>query len=331
MRMKYTIIVVTHNRETELFNCLNSISQCNSSYNHEVVIIFNGEKSYFKKCLDTYPHYNAFYLPKTTPAASRNYAIQKAKGEYLFFLDDDCILPKDYFSKINFHTNWDVIGGPDQTPPFSSPHQKTIGLVLSSPFCMGPTYKRHTRAKRYEKNTNEKSLILCNLWFKASIFKSEGYRFNTNLFRNEENFLLKQISNSLKIIHYDPNLYVFHQRKQDLQQLWNSVSKSGECRAKNFLLLPKYNELLYFLPVFWLVGLFLLFFWPHWIFLFIFSSYTFSIITYNAISNRSFNLQYIYLHFFILTAYSFGITRGLFYCIPNWVVNIKKFAISSWK
>ncbi len=322
--MKYSIVVVTYNRQKELLNCLESIARCASPYSYEVIVVFNGDRAYLEKCAQMYKGFQMTFIHKTTPAGARNFAARQAKGEYLFFLDDDCILPENYFANIDFNQGWDVIGGPDQTPSTSTPLQFITGKALSSPLCMGPTYKRHTLTKTYDTDANEKSLILCNLWVKASIFKTEGFEFNAELFRNEENFLLKELKNNGKVIHYNPQLFVYHHRKEGLEKLGAAVIKSGECRMQNFSLMPQKKELIYLLPLLWLSLLVFMFFHPLASTLIAFALYTLAIIFHYLITNKSFSFRYIFLHYFILTAYSIGLLKGLMKFSPLLYSNLKE-------
>lgn len=309
--MKFSIIIVTYNRHKELLSCLDSITRCSVEMPFEVIVVFNGDRTYMEKFSTLYKNFSINYIHKTTPSNARNYGALKASGEYLFFLDDDCILPANYFSNLDFGSEWDVLGGPDQTPPIASSLQSVIGEALSSPLCMGPTFKRHTIKGGYSKNTSEKSLILCNLWFKASLFKSEGFRFNPELFRNEENFLLKELHAQNKILHYNPTLFVYHQRKENLEKLGSAVIKSGECRVQNLAMMPVKKELFYFLPLAWLIALLWTLFHPQSFILNYFLLYTALIALYYGVTYRSFSLRFVLLHYYILTTYSIGLIKGL--------------------
>ena len=206
--MKFSIIIITYNRKKELLECLETIkSQC-IQYPYEVIIIFNGETSYLEKTRLNYPQFKCTSISRTTPGAARNSAIKYATGEYFFFLDDDCLLPKNYFDQVKFDQGWDILGGPDKTPPISSQLQQNIGKALASPLCMGPTYRRHHQSKDYLVNANEESLILCNLWFQASNFH-EGYRFNEKIFRNEDSLTkAKAIPYKIQSSKFDPQAQV---------------------------------------------------------------------------------------------------------------------------
>ena len=307
--MKFSIVIVTYNRKKELELCLDSIKQQQCPHAYEVIVIFNGELSYFEKTKAAYPGFKCFYMPSSSPSAARNYGLTKAMGDYFFFLDDDCILPADYLKRISFH-DWDVLGGPDQTSPDSSEFQKTLGQVLASPLCMGQTRFRHQiDPNKSIIESDESKLILCNLWMSAHIFREEGHRFDTELFRNEENFLLKKLKLENKIIKYDPSLFVFHSRRNTWSLLANAVMKSGECRVLNFAKLPVMAECKYFLPLIFNLLLFT------WIFNlssklgFFFIIYILAVVLSGLIKYRSMHWRFLVMHFFILFMYSLGLVK----------------------
>lgn len=307
--MDFSIIIVTYNRKNEFESCIKSIASQATNFNFEVIVIYNGETSYSEKKI---PEQKNYFIKKSTPSVARNVAISKASGKYLFFLDDDCILPENYFSKIDFSSDWEILGGPDRTPPQASPFQKLIGHALSSPLCMGPTFRRHSSNSKYlNTNANEFELILCNLWIKRSIFSQDGHAFDKTLFRNEENYLLKELKLENKRIFYNPELFVFHQRKKTLETLANSIMKSGECRVQNFTKLPQQRELIYSIPLLFTLLFFLWIFNPLSFLTFLFLAYILVTYLYGAIQLRTFSPRFTLLHFLIIFFYSFGLLKGI--------------------
>ena len=311
--MNFSIVIVTYNRKKYLERCLKSIKQqASSKFQFEVIIIFNGEMSYFSSVKREFSGYHSYYIPKTTPSHARNYGVTKCQGKYVFFLDDDCYLPENYFDNLNLNLDWDVLGGPDMTPPDANAFEKNLGHALASPLCMGFTYKRHhVHSTEVNIPADESKLILCNLWFKREIFSEQGFKFPTNLFRNEENFLLKQLKDDNKIILYNSKLAVFHSRKDDLKSLALTIAKSGECRVKNFSQLPESQELIYFLPMVFLSFFFYWIFNPLSILGYGFLAYTFMVIFYVVFYKKQMKPMVVILHYLILIFYAFGLLVGM--------------------
>lgn len=321
--MKFSIIIVTYNNHKALFNCLESISRCNVQHPFEVVVIFNGDRTYLKKCSQTFKNFSLNYIHKTTPASARNFGISKATGEFAFFLNDDCTVPSNYFSSVNFEKDWDVLGGPDQTPLQSSPFQKIIGRAFSSPLCMGPAYKRHTTINEYQTDAPESSFILSNIWFKTSLFNQEQFHFNPKLYRNELIQLLKELKNKGKTLHYNSSMFVFQQRKKNLENLGAQVIFRGESRMQGLALMPQKNDLLFFLPLVWLFFFVQVIFRPQSILSYGFICYGLLVALYYAVKHRGFSLQYIFLHFFIVGSYSVGLIIGFWKFYPVLYNNLR--------
>ena len=87
---KLSIIVPVYNTEKYLRRCLNSIKNLK---NTEIVIINDGSTDESEKIIQDYinEQKNVVYYKKdnTGIADTRNFGIEKAKGDYILFLDSD--------------------------------------------------------------------------------------------------------------------------------------------------------------------------------------------------------------------------------------------------
>ncbi|MDD4973020.1 MAG: glycosyltransferase [Bacteriovorax sp.] len=321
--MKFSIIIVTFNRKKALTECLQSICSQSLKIPYEVIVILNGDRGYLEKYKASFRQFTFMHISQTTSANARNIAIKKAQGEYVLFLEDDCIMPTNYFQNINFDLPWDVLGGPDQTPLYASSLQTLIGRALASPLCMGPAFKRHSRNSFSNHNATEESLVICNLWFKKTLFINEGFHFNKKLFRNEDHFLLKEMSKNNKTFHYNPNLFVYHLRQPNLEKLGAALIQSGKCRASTFFLMPNKNELIFFAPLIFLACFLLMIFQPNLFFLISILLYTFAVLAYGVITHRRLSLRLVLLHYFILFCYNIGLFMGSWLSLGYFYKNLK--------
>jgi glycosyltransferase involved in cell wall biosynthesis len=322
--MKFSIIVVTFNRKKAFVSCLESIKAQSIKVPHEVIVILNGDLTYIEKYRARFREFSFSHIPFTTAANARNIALKKAKGEYILFLGEDSVLSKNYFENINFDLGWDVLGGPEQSPQGASSFQKLIGRALSSPLCMGPAFKRHSKKANYDFKATEESLTISNLWFKRSLFNEEGFQFNRNLFKNEEYYLLDDMSVKGKIFHHNPKLCVYHQRPPNMEKLGAALIQSGKCRAHTFLSRPKKKNLIYFAPLLFLVFFLLMIFQPNIFFLNTILLYALAILTYDIIHHRRFSPQLVLLHYLIQLCYSVGLIKGTWSGIREIYNNFKE-------
>lgn len=189
------------------------------------------------------------------PAEKRTRAIADAQGEYLIFIDDDAypesnildVLDKDFID-----VNIAAIGGPAITPPDDSFWQKVSGAVFLSSFSGG--FPERYVPVGQKKNVADWPSV--NFSIRKNIFTELG-GFNCKFWPGEDTKLCLDILESGKgKILYDPDLTVYHHRREGLARHLKQISGYGLHRgffAKKF---PQTSfKFKYFLP-----SLFLLFF-----------------------------------------------------------------------
>ena len=149
MTLKYSIIVPVYNRPDEVDELLESLSS-QTLKDFEVVIVEDGSQKPCKDVCDKYAdildlHY---YLKENSgPGQSRNYGVERAKGEYVIVLDSDVVLPDGYLAAVNaqLHSSFliphssfcEAWGGPDAAHPSFTPVQKAISYSMTSFFTTG--------------------------------------------------------------------------------------------------------------------------------------------------------------------------------------------------
>ena len=264
--LRLKLVIVTYKRPKLLTNCLDSIPQYIVN-RIDLSIAINGED---RETEDLLRHRKHSYrvIKKTTPSHARNILIEQDDGlyDYIGFADDDIIFGEHYFKNLIplLETRtWDVLGGPDCTYPNSSHLESAIGLALTSPLATGPSRRRHiTTGKDSLHECDEKSLSLFSLWISGRLFHL-GYGFHPEYFRNEENILLYELSLKNYRFGFSSKLYVFHKRKDNLQDLCSTVISSGYHRMRSFFDYPNSSSFLYFLPGCFVLYLISLLFFHH--------------------------------------------------------------------
>lgn len=104
MSVKFSVIIPTYNRPAELRKCLTSIFHQEIPVTEFEIIIINdgGDTDIEQVVAEFKPHSgeHLIYLRQepSGPATARNLALNIARGEIIFFLNDDVILDKGYFS-----------------------------------------------------------------------------------------------------------------------------------------------------------------------------------------------------------------------------------------
>lgn len=250
---KFSIVIATYKRPLLLQRCLQSIIEHQQKLNFDIFIVLNGEDSDTKLLINSsFPAVNLITTKSVFPGEARNLAIEKIDSEYIFFLDDDTILPFDYFKQVETifkeQGDVDIFGGPDANYPNSTSWEKALSIALTSPLATASTRFRHGPSGEASE-LGENKLILCNMWVKTSLFK-DGLKFDKRFFRNEENVLLYQAKEKGFKIHYFPKLFVYHKRKSNVKGLFRAVLLSGSGRLRSFFYFPKSLNIIYFIPFF---------------------------------------------------------------------------------
>lgn len=190
------------------------------------------------------------------PSRQRNEAAAKAKGEILYFLDDDSCPVPDALKRMVGHFEDEkvaVVGGPSITPEVDTLFQRSCGAALGSllgGFSIRNRYRRVGEARV----SSENELILCNLAFRKSSFLEEG-GLNEGLYPNEENELMNRLQkNGNKLIH-DPEAYVLRSQRNTLRAFVKQMLNYGRGRAEQTLVSPSSFRPSHLVPTIFLIYL----------------------------------------------------------------------------
>lgn len=209
MNKKFSIVIaVAPYRNAEVLGSLNKINYDKDKYE---IIVKRG--------------YN--------PSENRNYGIKKAKGEIIYFLDDDAIVDKNILKNAEefFNKNKvDIVGGPQLTPKDDGFLAKMFGAAIES---FWGSYKMADRYRKGKLNLNadELSLTSANCFVKKSVF-SNIKGFDIRLWPGEDPEFFSRAKNQSFKIAYNPNLIIYHRRRSDLFSFLKQHYKYGEVRLK---------------------------------------------------------------------------------------------------
>ncbi len=183
------------------------------------------------------------------PSVQRNVALRAARGEWIYFLDDDALPPPDNLrraEKFLHNPAVAMVGGPNVCPPGAPLLEQVFAVVLASWLAFGPSRARYTPVGS-ERDTGEKELILCNtLARRDALLKLGG--FNEALYPNEENALMDELQKRGQRLVYDPNFFVHRRPRRTLKAFLKMLRTYGRGRAEQFRLHPTPGSALNFVP-----------------------------------------------------------------------------------
>ena len=193
------------------------------------------------------------------PSAQRNAAIKEARGEWIYFLDDDSVAHPGNLSRAQAYFDRPavkMVGGPNLCPPDAPELEHVFALVLSS-WVFASSRSRY-RQLGEPRETSEKELILCNLLARRDALLELG-GFNEALYPNEENALMDELQKRGGELMYDPGFIVYRRPRSSLRAFARMLMTYGRGRAEQFRLHPTTGSALNFAPPLFVVYLLSLF------------------------------------------------------------------------
>jgi succinoglycan biosynthesis protein ExoA len=182
------------------------------------------------------------------PARQRNAGIKVAKGEVIFFFDDDVTHHPDIIKRmLKFYDDPDVaiVGGPNLTPPADTFLQKCFGYAMCSYFATASMCARY-KPVGVARKASEKELILCNLSGRTEVLRK--HLLDERLYPAEENEWFNRIRDAGYTLIYDPESVSFHSRRPTVSKFIKQNFGYGRGRMEMFLIQPKAFELLFLVP-----------------------------------------------------------------------------------
>lgn len=206
---------------------------------------------YPKELLEVYLVYGR------NPSMQRNRVVDIAKGDVIYFLDNDSLPAENTLLKLVKHLisneNVCIAGGPSIKPDKLGLLPFIFGKTFESIFCTGSSRSRYLKIGNV-RETNEKEIILCNMVMRKEDFLLLG-GLNERLYPNEENELMEKVRISGKKIIYDPSAYIIRTPRQTIKAFIKQVFNYGRGRGEQTVFYPKSFNFVNFIPAFFFIYL----------------------------------------------------------------------------
>ena len=246
---KYCVIIPVYNRVDEVEDLLASLSVQTAS-NFEVIIVEDGSTD---PCKDTVEKYRNkldvkyFYKENEGRSIARNYGMEHAAGNYFIFFDSDCVIPNNYFAKLNSmsaNEYFDCFGGPDAADNTFSHTQKAINHAMTSFLTTGGIRGGKIRLEKFTPRT-------FNMGFSRKVYETvSGFR---EMF-SEDIDMSTRIRLAGFTIGLYPDLPVYHKRRVDFKKFMRQVYVFGMSRITLKILYPDSLKAVHCLPALFLIG-----------------------------------------------------------------------------
>ncbi len=248
--MLFSILVPVYNRPNEVKELLESLTT-QSFTDFEVVIVEDGSSLKCEEVCSSFADkikIQYFYKENSGPGQTRNYAAERAQGEYLLILDSDVILPTDYLKNTAeelAREYADAFGGPDAAHDSFTDLQKAISYSMTSFFTTGGIRGGKKKMDKFYPRS-------FNLGVKADVFRAlEG--FSDMRFGEDIDFSIRIFKGGYKCRLF-PDSWVWHKRRTDLKKFFKQVYNSGMARINLYKKYPESLKLVHLLPTLFTLG-----------------------------------------------------------------------------
>jgi len=252
--MLFSLIIPVFNRPDEVDELLESLSQQDFNENFEVVIVEDGSTLRCDDVVQKYAeklHLTYYFKENSGPGSSRNYGMEKAKGDYFIIFDSDCIIPKSYLTEVAkaLKENYvDCFGGPDAALDSFSDIQKAINFAMTSFLTTGGIRGGSEKIDKFQPRSFNMGLS------RKAFDASNGFG---NIHPGEDPDLSIRLWNLGFETKLFTKAFVYHKRRIDWEKFTVQVNKFGKARPILNSWYPKYNKLTFFFPSVFIIGLFL--------------------------------------------------------------------------
>lgn len=245
----YSIIIPVYNRPDEIEDLLASLA-AQTCRNFEVVVVEDGSTVPCREVIEKYAQtipVKYFFKPNEGRSIARNYGMQRAEGDCFIFFDSDCVIPADYFEKLermSAEEPFDCFGGPDAADASFTPVQKAINHAMTSFLTTGGIRGGKVRLEKFAPRT-------FNMGFTREVYERVGgFR---EMFSEDIDMSTRIRLAGFSIGLY-PELPVYHKRRVDFRKFLRQVYVFGMSRITLKLLYPDSLKAVHLLPALFVVG-----------------------------------------------------------------------------
>ena len=209
---KVSVVVPAYNAEKTIQKCLDSLLRIDYPF-YEIVVVDDGSTDGTWDILRKYSAANSnvkcIRQKNKGPAAARNRGVRKSIGEVIFFTDSDCIVPRDWVTRLLRYFGDESIGA--------------AGGSLK-PATVNSIFEQFDQKRRENLYGNIKRFIdalpTCNLAVRRNVFEEVGGFDESFKCASAEDYdLCYRMRDRGYKIFYDPEVSVLHYHSQDIRSL----------------------------------------------------------------------------------------------------------------
>lgn len=217
-----TVVIPAYQGAATITKTLRSLSEQTGVQRLEVIVVESSADGAADIIASEFPWVTVLRQPaRLSAGAARNRGASLAKGEYVIFIDQDCIAPGDWIERIVAHLQRpgvDAVGG-------------SVGIAnpanLSGAAVYFLEFMRHF-PRRGVLEADVFFLLGCNAGYRAEVLRSVVYPDRTLA---EDVIFTERVRQAGYGVFYDPGLVVLHHNRTGWGEFFRYAAKMGGSAA----------------------------------------------------------------------------------------------------
>lgn len=251
MQIEFSFIIPVYNRPDETQELLESFVGLKTNTDFEIVIVEDGSTLSSQSIVEAFQDkldISYYFKENSGPGDSRNYGMERAKGNYFIILDSDCILPEQYLTEVEkgLQANYvDCFGGPDAAHQSFTNLQKAINFSMTSIITTGGIRGNKKSVDTFQPRSFNMGLS------KKAFIDSKGFG---RIHPGEDPDLSIRLWNLGYKTTLIPEAFVYHKRRISWSNFYKQVNKFGMVRPILNSWHPSTKKITYWFPTLFVIG-----------------------------------------------------------------------------
>jgi glycosyltransferase involved in cell wall biosynthesis len=307
MELSFSFIVPVYNRPQEIRELLESFSVLDYEMPYEIVIVEDGSTETSKDVVEAFSSLltiSYYYKENSGPGDSRNYGMERAKGNYFIILDSDIILPTHYLDTVSAFLQkkfYHCYGGSDAAHSSFNPIQKAINYTMTSFITTGGIRGNKIQMSKFEPRS-------FNMGISSEAFrKTRGF---SKIHPGEDPDLSLRIRKAGFETTYIPNAAVYHKRKISWSKFYQQVKKFGLVRPILSKWHPESARITFWFPtvfVAFVLGSIVVAAFVNWLYIIPLLAYLFTAFIDASIKNKSIKIGILVIGALFVQFFGYGL------------------------
>lgn len=221
--LDFSIIIPAYRGKRTIPDCIRSIDHALRGRRAEIIVVESSADGTEAIVRRQFPNVRILlFASQVTAGQARNIGAKAAHGTFLFFVDQDCVVPEDWIDRLMTHLRDPAVGAAGGSIGIRNPRNLSGCCVYFLEFLHHfPSGRSATRTKRF--------LLGCNLACRASLF--DRIEFPNRTLAEDVLFSHAIRESGLDVV-YDPTICVSHWNREGWREFINYNGRMGRASAQ---------------------------------------------------------------------------------------------------